>query len=232
MQKTAVKPARIIEAIKKGLENFEKVIIVTVSSKLSAGFSVTESLKKTFFRNSDKILVVDSQNGASGEGLIALRIRELIDEGNDLEEIKKNIEKLVPKVKHFVIMGDLRWVGKRGRMPKVISYLLYYLQKTGIIKIVMTLKDGRFKPIFQFFSFNNDSESIFKEIKKRIATKRVKLAITHIDNLKEAERLEKLIVDEIPFSKIEYVSPGNPMDASILAPGALTCAFYEEDYGE
>lgn len=230
LPKTAVRLGDTVKAIREGFQNFDELVIVVVSSKLSAYYSIAESLKKTTFADkADKLLVINSLNVVSGEGMLVLRVKELIDEGKSLKEIEKDANRLIPKIKNFFVMGDIRWMARRGRMPLLLNNTLYYLQKLGFIKFLVTVKEGKFKPVPQFFS-RSTPKAIFRAIKKEAEGKKIRVGITHIDNEKEAIELKRMIEKKLPLAKIEYISPSNNICASFLAPGAISAAFYEEDY--
>lgn len=90
---SAPSPGDYLKADKKVLENFEKVLVVTLSSKLSATYSSAFQAKE-LMPNPSKIFIFDSLSTVVPEGLLSLKAAELIRQGKDIEEIIKILEDL------------------------------------------------------------------------------------------------------------------------------------------
>lgn len=97
----------------------EDVLHIGFSSALSGSTftlkRVADELNQT---NSNKIYIVDSLNASCGEGLLVLKARELIDEGKSIEEVKTEVEKLVPYVCSYFTVEQLKYLVRGGRVGK------------------------------------------------------------------------------------------------------------------
>lgn len=221
---TAVKPKEISNAISETLKEFEKAVLITLSSSLSAAFSIALNLVKNFF-DPQKILVIDSKNVCAGEGLLALKINELIKEGRSLKEIRKEAEKLISKIKDFYCFGDARFLAKSGRMKPTLAYIIFFLEKIGL-RILTGFKEGKLKPVsFQLFSFDK-AKAIFLEVKKRASNKKINCAIVHFGNLKDALRLKEMVEKNLS-AKVLFLEEGSPVVGTKTGPGSLGLSFYE-----
>ena len=95
---SAPSPGDYLKAYKKVLEKFEKVLVITLTSKLSATYSSARQAKE-LMPDPSKIVLFDSLSAATPEGLLTLKAAELIKEGKNIEEIVKTLENLREKVK-------------------------------------------------------------------------------------------------------------------------------------
>jgi DegV family protein with EDD domain len=89
---SAPPPADYLKAYQKLSKKFEKVLVITVSSKLSACFNFTFQAKE-LFKEPEKIFLFDSWQAVCGQGLLVLKAIELIDQGKDIEKILKILGK-------------------------------------------------------------------------------------------------------------------------------------------
>jgi dihydroxyacetone kinase-like predicted kinase len=80
-------------AYQKALEKFEKILVITASSKLSGTYSSARIARSTFKKPEKlNIVVFDSFTGEVGEGLVVIKTQELISQGKKLEEILEELK--------------------------------------------------------------------------------------------------------------------------------------------
>ncbi|PJA83106.1 MAG: hypothetical protein CO146_01765, partial [Candidatus Nealsonbacteria bacterium CG_4_9_14_3_um_filter_37_29] len=74
---SAPSPGDYLKAYKKLLENFEKILVITLTSKLSATYSSARQAKE-LMPDPSKIEIFDSLLASAPEGLLAIRAGKLI----------------------------------------------------------------------------------------------------------------------------------------------------------
>lgn len=103
----------------KLLTHGEDILHIAFSSALSGTAStfkrVAEELSQT---SSNKIVIIDSLNASCGEGLLVLKAQELKNEGKTIEEIKEEIEKLIPFTCSYFTVEQLKYLVRGGRVGK------------------------------------------------------------------------------------------------------------------
>ncbi|MBQ9795351.1 MAG: DegV family protein [Clostridia bacterium] len=103
------------ELLKEG----EDIIHIGFSSALSGS---TITLKRVADElnqiNKNKIYIVDSLNASCGEGLLVLKAREFIDAGKSIEEVKAEVEKLIPYTCSYFTVEQLKYLVRGGRVGK------------------------------------------------------------------------------------------------------------------
>lgn len=101
------------------LKSGEDILHIGFSSALSGSTftlkRVADELNET---NSNKIVILDSLNASCGEGLLVLKARELIDAGKNIQEVKEELEKLVPYVCSYFTVEQLKYLVRGGRVGK------------------------------------------------------------------------------------------------------------------
>ena len=95
--------------VNKYLENGDKVIIVCLSSKISATFSV---MKSTF--NNENVKVIDSRVAVGGMRFIVQEILDNIDE--PLDVIEQKVNDLIPRIRILAVPETLDYLLKGGRL--------------------------------------------------------------------------------------------------------------------
>ena len=234
-----------LSVYQKALKNFEKILVVTVSSKLSGAYS-SARIARSIFKKPTKlnIYVFDCNTAEVGEGLVAIRAQELISralakweeeglpsspsQGKKMEEIIEKLKEFCPKITLLACIDDFKYVARGGRvrLPKIFIKPASFIQKLGI-RFLVGLKNGKVK--FFGASLGKDKARILAEaIDLERKGVEIKVAIAHADNLKEAQKL-KIELEKRPKIKVLYVSPVSPVVATHTGPGALLAAFYPVD---
>ncbi|MDD5145461.1 MAG: glycerol-3-phosphate acyltransferase [Candidatus Pacebacteria bacterium] len=218
-----------LDVYQRAFKKFEKILVITVSSKLSGTYS-SARIARSVFKKPEKlnIYVFDCFTAEVGEGLIALRAQELISAGKKLEEVVEELKKFCPKITLIGCLDDFRYVvhGGRVRLPKIFVGPIFLLQKIGI-RVLVGLKNGK----VGFFGINlgkDVAKILAEEISKQSKGKEIAVAIAHADNLKAAEDL-KVELEKEPKVKVLFISSVSPVVATHTGPGALLAAFYSKN---
>lgn len=134
-------PFDFIEVYKKLLRNFDKILSIHISSKLSGTYNSAILAKKEIDKE-DRIFVVDSQNASGALGLMVYFASILRKEGRGIFEIVDHLKKLAERVFTVFILDNLKALEAGGRIGKA-KYLLGTILN---FKPVLTLKNGLIEP--------------------------------------------------------------------------------------
>jgi hypothetical protein len=214
---------------KKTLEKFEKILVITLPSKLSGAYSQAK-IARSIFKKPEKlnIFVFDCFTVEVAEGLIAMRTQELILAGKKIDEIIEELKIFCPKVKLFGLITDIKYVvlGGRFKMPRIFTSIVSLIQKTGI-SLLFTLEDGKVKLVGVRFG-KNLAEILAEELKSRSNNKEIKAAIAHAGNPEAAKELKE-ILEKNPKIKVLFTSLTTAVIGIHAGPGALIVGFYPVD---
>ena len=165
------------------LESGEDILHIAFSSALSGSTltlkRVAEELNKT---HKNKIVVVDSLNASCGEGLLVLKAKELLDEGKSIDEIKTEIERLVPYTCSYFTVEQLKYLVRGGRVGKFSGIVGTLLNIKPVLRVDENGKLVSYKKVISRKKSIAEMENIVKE---KIADKKYVL-IAHADCLNEA----------------------------------------------
>ena len=213
----------------KVLENFEKILVITVSSKLSGTYS-SARIARSIFKKPTKlnVYVFDCNTAEVAEGLVAIRAGELISQGRTTEEIVDYFKEFCPKVSLVACVNDFRYVVRGGRvnLPKIFIKPVSFIQKMGI-RFLVGLKAGKVK--FFGVTLGKDVARILsEEIQKQRKGKKIRVAIAHADAERVAEKLRSDL-EKKEGIEVSFVSPVSPVVGTHTGPGAVLVAFYPID---
>jgi len=219
-----------LSVYKRALEKFEKILVITVSAKLSGTYSAAR-IARSIFKKPEKlnIFVFDSFTGEVGEGLVNIKAQELISQGKKIEEILEELKEFCPKVILLASLEDFRYLvqGGRFKLPKILIKPISLIQKLGI-RPLLILKEGKVK--FLGLRFGKDMAKILaREVERLGGGKEIRVAIAQADNERAAENLKREL-EKKPKVKILFISSVSPVVGTHTGPSTLIVGFHPVEY--
>jgi DegV family protein with EDD domain len=220
-------PKDYLDAYKKQLQRFDKVLCLTITSKISGCYNSAIQAREMLPESEKaRVFVFDTLHGAAGQALFVLRALELIQEQREIEEIIEELKKLIPRTQTYIIFADPKGIEFLGRITKSQANWIRRMKKLGIQPIIR-LKDGVFVKGGMVFA-KDEAEALFKKIKKesekdRKSGKKIRVIINHADNLEGAKKLKDLL-KEIG-AEVSFISEGPPIVCAVTGPGTLIAAW-------
>lgn len=219
--KTACAPPEdFINKLKKEANNF----IVTISSQLSGSYNsammAVESFKERFPEGF--VHVFDSKTAAAGETLIAMKVKQLIEENLNTEEIIERTNKYIQKTRTLFILDSLENLAKNGRITNFKAML------ANIMHIVPIMgEDGEGK--IELKESIRGKKRAFARLVEMIGEYNVDfentiLGITHVDCLEKAEKLREEIRAKYPFKDIK-IFKSSGLSTVYADDGGIVIAF-------
>lgn len=209
------------ELIKQGQE----VVCITISSKISGTYNSAFQAKKMLNEEMQKkIFIFDTMNADATEALVAIKAAELANNGESAENIFNSLD--VSKIHLFGMVESPRWLEAGGRISSTIAGILENAQKIGL-RPVLGLKDGLIKPTTIKMKAKDTAEALFKEL-QGLKKQKLRISITHGDNLEEALKLKTLIEQSFPEAKIEFISLISIVIGAHTGPGTIILCALED----
>ena len=203
----------------KSYEGKEEILVLTISSKLSATYSTAVLARSIFLEeNSNKrIAVIDTQTGSVGQGLIVLKAAQLAQEGKSLSEIVEIIEKIKNDIVLFGSLETLENAIKGGRINPLAGKLINALNFKVIIQVV----DGLVKPVDKARGDKNSLKKVVESVCSRIPKEGKKvLAIGHSNCLEKALKVKDMMIVDHKFEDIIISEVGSVM-GTYTSKGAI-----------
>lgn len=226
-------PKDFLDIFKVQLEKFDNLICTTVTSKLSGTYnSAIQAINFLPEEQKNNVFVIDSLSAICGEGLLALKAAELINGGNDIKAIVKELKEMPSRIHLYAILEDPKWLEHAGRISPMVANWIRKAAGFGV-RPILGFKEGTLKPIGVKTGVKDVSEALFQELesktkKPRQEGKKIKVFISHIINLEGAKKLEKLIKENLNNTEIVLISLVDYIVGSIAGPGLVGLAWYAE----
>ncbi|MFA6337057.1 MAG: DegV family protein [Candidatus Paceibacterota bacterium] len=227
-------PKDYLDCYKNYLAEFEEIICISLSSKLSGGYNSAIQAKSFLDQEDQKrIFNVDSLNISAGQGLMVLKALEEIKKGKNSKDTVLELKKAAKRLKFFVILEDYKWLQASGRISRLAGVILKRMAKAGLRPLI-GIKNGKLFPAGIKTKVKDFSNALFEQLKKevkdkRISSKEIRIAIVHGDDLLEAKKLEKKIKEEFLEAKIIFLNLADDVIGIVAGPGALAVAWLENE---
>lgn len=185
------------EAFERIVSKGNAVIYPAFSSALSgtinsARIAKDEILEK--YPDAD-ITIIDTKCASLGNGLLIIKACKLIENGASKDDVIKFIEETAPKMNHLVLLDDLAFLKRGGRLSGTAALVGSILQVKPLVKmnengelLNFSKIKGRKKGINYLFSQ-------FEEKAININEQDV-IAISHSDCKEDAEKLANMITEK------------------------------------
>ena len=132
-----VTPSAFEEVFSREINKGNKVICLTLSSKLSGTFNSANIAKNTL--ESDDIYIIDSKTASFGLGLLAIESAKMAKKGCGVDEILTRINNLIDNQTAVGYIDSLDALCKNGRISASSAMVGGMLG----IKPILTLNDGK-----------------------------------------------------------------------------------------
>ncbi len=143
----------------------------------------------------------------------------------------KDLEKLVPQVRLFVMLKDPKWIEAAGRISHLVANLMRRMAKIGI-RPLLTFKKGVLVPSGIKAGAKDIPTALFgqfeKESRKLSAEgKRIRAVITHGDDLAGAQRLKEMVEKEFKNTDVVFLNIIDNVLGSLTGPNSMAFAWCE-----
>lgn len=200
--------------------HFDDVISINVMSSASGTYNAAcLAASRTNARGT--VHVIDSRNGSLGQGQLALLAAECAEAGLDAERTAAAIEEMVPLTTSYVILKDLRYAARGGRLPEWVRTMANVLRLTPIIH---TTREGKLKLSGCLFGRSNWIEKFARHVARRAPAGPVEIGVGHAICEEDAQALEAHLRNLLPDIRKSRISGVSPAIGVHGGPGSLLVA--------
>lgn len=225
-------PREYLNEYRNQLRDFGQVLCITLTSKLSGSYN-SAVLARTLLTPEEqhRVIVVDSLSASCGQALVVLKTIDLINAGMELDAIARKVEEFVPQVHVFVMFADPKWMEISGRISRPVATLMRNMAKLGV-RPILAFEKGVLVPSSLKNRAADTALVLFKQLEKDSgksmkANKRIRIAVTHGDDPKEAYRLKEMAEKHLENIEVSFVNLINDVVGSITGPDTLAVAWCE-----
>lgn len=215
-------PKDFIKVYSNILEEYDSIISIHISKKISGTINSAELAKKEL--PGKDIEIIDTGFVHFPLGFIALKAGQLAQEGKSKQEILKNISDLQSKVKVLFIPSTLEYLKRGGRIGKAKGLIASILE----IKPILTIHDGEVSQFKTTRRWNQAKSELIQSMKNIVKNPHnLIVSIGDSDAKEDAAEMEERIKGEFNPKKIYRVDIGVVVGTH-LGPGGIAITFYEE----
>lgn len=171
-------------------------------------------------------IAIESTTTTVAEGMLVRNAVEMRDEGKSLDETVKLINEMKGKIQHFLMVDDLMYLKRGGRIGGAAAMIGTMLRLKPIIQVT---KEGKLEIISKEMGTKKAFKSIINEVKSSFtfASKYFKAVIVHTDNLEGAKELQNLVKET--FGIEPEIRIMGPIIGAHVGPNALAFTFISNE---
>ena len=206
---SAPSPHLFFEQFKLG----ENVFAVTMSSKLSATYQSAMTARDMYFEEYGKkfIHIFDSLSASIGEGVITLKIAELLEKGLAATEVVEQVDRFIKGMNTYIIIDKFDNLVKTGRINPYIAKIASFLN----VKPICAADNGEIKMLDKARGYQKAIGRMIQIIKE--STPDIENRIIGITHIKAYERAIEL--------KEEFMKSLAPKDVIIEEGRGVSTTF-------
>jgi hypothetical protein len=209
-------------------ENYESIIAITVSSKMSGTYdNLKKAAENVLAENKDlKIEVIDSKTNSGAEGLLVMEAAEQLETDKSYSEIVEYLRSIRANLYIYVSVSDFKYMVRGGRVSPLKGKLAGFLNLKPIISID---RDGKGIAFANAFSKKGNYKKIKSILEKHHQEKGIKrFAVVHGDDLARAKRYKNSF-SELLNIEAEFLDAISPIVAMNAGRGSTAVAIMEEN---
>jgi len=200
--------------------HFDDVISINVMGGASGTYDAA-CLAASRTNARGKVHVIDSRNGSMGQGQLAVLAAECAEAGLDVERTIAAVEAQVPQTTSYVILKDLRYAVRGGRLPAWVKTMADMLRLTPVI---YTTHEGKLGLSSFLFGRANWIERFARHVARRAPAGPVEIGVGHAICAEDAAALEQHLHKLLPDIRKSRISGVSPAIGVHGGPGTLLVA--------
>ncbi|HLL61391.1 MAG TPA: DegV family protein [Candidatus Nitrosocosmicus sp.] len=214
-------------------KNNSNIILISVSSKLSGTYNAALQARDMLSpKDMKKIFILDSKHISASEALLTLQAANLIQSHKSAEDIIKTLKDQIPSIHLLATINDPGCLEAGGRISRVKSAVIKQLIKIGV-RPILTLKDGSAELLKIKGNAHEKSDALFSQFTTMLddtdSAKKIDVAICHGDNIDEAKKLEKKLLNYSKKINIVFTNKSSAVFGAHLGPDSLVMAWKVQD---
>lgn len=197
-------PNSFLEAFRPAIEAGDEIICITLSNKISGTINSANLAKQIL--DTEKISLVDSFQSGFGQASLAIKAKEMADNGSSRGEIVKILEQMRSRTKVFFVVESLRYLYEGGRLNGAEALIGSLIQ---IKPIIWFDESGLMTALEKVRTLKAAKQRALDIVKKQAEGGIEKIALHYGDNLDEAKEYAQLMEEtfgvEVPLIKLSPV---------------------------
>lgn len=146
------------------------------------------------------IEVIDTKTTAAVLGRMALSACSLIRQGYDFASVVKQVNQLIGKAYLYLVVDDLTYLVKNGRLSNAKSFVANLLKIKPVIRLT---EEGKLVASENIRTFKKAFQVALDKLAENVVDEKGVFQLYYTNNTQDLRYAEKLILDRYPKAKIE-----------------------------
>jgi hypothetical protein len=215
----------INDLFSKLLLNYKNILLVAVSSNLSATFNVIKKEVDQLVAKGKNIKIVDTLTNSVAQGLLVKKAVEMLKDGKSIDEIEKVLNEEKEKSEILVCLETFKYAMMSGRLPKAVGKIGMFFG----IRPIMSIDDKGKGAAFGFaLSQKGITKKIVKHVKKDLENKGIdRYALIHCLNQELLDEYKALFTEMIG-KEPEYIAEVSSATAIHSGKGSVAIGYIKK----
>ncbi len=213
-------PGRFAEAYEGLLTNYESIVSLHISQKLSGTFESAQQAAE--MTDPSRVHVIDTEVVSMSLGLMTLAASTVAATGADAKAIVDKVESMRGQVHTYFSVATLEFLRRGGRIGRASAMLGSVLQ----VKPVLEIRDGLVTPLERVRTFERALQRVVELARAVDHGKGVCAIVGHAAADAEAERVFRELE---PIAETLMIQPLGPVVGAHAGPGVVGVGVYPAD---
>jgi DegV family protein with EDD domain len=213
-------PGRFAEAYEGLLTNYESIVSLHISQKLSGTYESAQQAAE--MTDPTRVHVVDTEVVSMSLGLMTLGAATLAAGGADAKAIVEKLESMRGQVQTYFSVATLEFLRRGGRIGRASAMLGSVLQ----VKPVLCIRDGLVTPLERVRTFDRALNRVVELARGVDRGKGLCVIVGHADAEADAERVARELE---PQCETLMIQPLGPVVGAHAGPGVVGVGCYPAD---
>lgn len=217
----AVNPYEFEEVFQKYVDAGDEIVAILFSKHMSATFQSAFIASENI--NSDRIHLIDCENGAMGQSLLIETAVSMRDAGLSAQEITDQITALLPRCKTYIVIDTMEYLKRGGRISKSVALIGSLMRLHPVVQVVA---DGA-KPLDKVKGKKSCNAWLINKLKEKPADTDYRLVIGHSNAPDRAETFKERL-REAGITNDIFITCIGPIVGTHIGPNCLGIGYIEK----
>lgn len=208
------------------LNKYDAIVYIPMSGSLSASVETAKTIAK-YYEYNGKVFVVDNRRISLSQKQSAYDAVTLVKEGKSPEEIVKYLEDTAVENSIYIMVPDLKYLKKGGRITKAAALIGTLLK----IKPVLQIQGGKLDSYAKVLTVKKARETMIGAIKKDLETRfkkefeegRINISVAYTFDRNIAEDFKAEIESSLN-AKVDWIEPLSLSISCHIGPNSVAVA--------
>jgi DegV family protein with EDD domain len=209
-------PGDFLAAFEELAPHYERIITLTISSKLSGTFGSAQQAAEML--GGEQVRVIDSRTVSASLALLAIGVQQRLEGGTTDEEIDAFIDHYQREHHLLFTVSTLEYLAKGGRIGRAAAFAGNLLN----VKPILAIRDGEVIPLKKVRG-NHKAFAEFREqfVSTTTDSPSLKVGIAHAAAPERLQALRELVEHERPNAQIEIATTLGAVVGTHAGPGTV-----------